>query len=106
MKKILLGGIILSTFIPQIAFAEENQYVNSPEIIIKNSLSRAATKEAVVKNTAKQNFSNGKWYKLFNVTYKSIWFRNGVVQTGYKEIGRKNGWDVTEYTWAYTYRTW
>lgn len=110
IKKISFFLIILFALFPSIASASEiivptNEFVLLPDITIKesNSSARAAQREAVVKDTAKQNLFEGKWESLFDIKYKSIWFTNSVRENGYTQIKKVNYFNYTQYTWRFNY---
>ncbi|GAA2881288.1 MULTISPECIES: hypothetical protein [Enterococcus] len=108
-KKIIFTLVGLCFIIPTVsatASSIENDIANQPDITIVDALTtRAAKKEAVVKNTAQQKKTDtGVWSALYNITYKSIWFTNGVTQTGYRTIKEAYFPSHIEYTFAYDYR--
>lgn len=110
LKKISFFLMLLLALFPSVASASSlvdpiNEYVLQPDITIKesNSNARAATKEAVVRDTAKQNLFEGKWESLFDIKYKSVWFTNSVRENGYTQIKKVNYLNYTQYTWRFNY---
>lgn len=112
IKKISFSLLILFGFFPTFVSASEvssasNQQLLQQDItVVDNEISPMATKEAIVRNTAKQRLLEGKWQKLTNITYRSIWFTNGVTETGYIETNIYHGWNYIEYTYLFQYRVW
>lgn len=116
-SKVFSMLLIFITLFPMLASAAQvqepfNLPASIPDITIIKTVSPYSTtyssypkREAVVRHTAQQYLMEGEWQNLFNVTYKTLWFSNGVRNLGYREIARKNGWNYVLYTFQWDYQT-
>ncbi|MDR2833891.1 MAG: hypothetical protein LBV67_09260 [Streptococcaceae bacterium] len=87
-----------------------NPFLRSePKIIYTGNIrfdtrTRAIQKEAIVLNTARQTYAFGRWSGLYDKTWRSIWFTNGIKEHGWTLINYSyfNFVNYYQFRWDYT----
>lgn len=106
-KNVLIFSLLSITILllfPTVASA--SQLENNPNAEV-DSIVTLSQREASVRHRADQKYYYDPtvgWGPLTNVTYRTVWFTNGVENLGYHQVALKRGFSFDTYTWQWSYR--